>query len=244
MPRICWFISSNYVDAKLFLELFILVLFVYIMVGYMSFRLIWYQLHERRASHEDISASLRYISLTINDEEEKSRPSQLTIITPVTLCLLLFFHSRLFCNPTQGYPLYHLPSQPTETSVASPFQKGNFILLTERKKKKTERAPPSSPLRPLPVFQFPPASKRTLLLLPYPLLCLTVTKNCWNKRNPKGVMASSRYSTKSYRRGVGGDEGYVATNELVDPETLYTKQNQIGRNFSLPCSYFLRFLCS
>jgi len=51
-------------------------------------------------------------------------------------------------------------------------------------------------------------------------------------------MASGRYSTKSYRGGVGGDEGYVATNELVDPETLYTKQNQIGKYSSLPCSCF------
>jgi hypothetical protein len=49
------------------------------------------------------------------------------------------------------------------------------------------------------------------------------------------AMASSRYSTKSYRGGGvgaagagGGEDGYVASNELVDPETLYTKQNQIG----------------
>lgn len=57
-------------------------------------------------------------------------------------------------------------------------------------------------------------------------------------------MASSRYSTKSDRGSAGGDEGYVATNELVDPETLYTKQNQIGKYTSLPCSSLVFFISS
>lgn len=46
-------------------------------------------------------------------------------------------------------------------------------------------------------------------------------------------MASSRYSTKSFRAGGTGDDGYVPMNELLDPETLYTKQNQIGTFFPL-----------
>ena len=141
------------------------------MVGHMSFRLIWYQLIERRASHE-------YLRDTLGQPQNtgKSRSSQPTIITPVTLCLLLFFHSRPLENcpphrPTQSYPLYHIPSQPTETSVASSFRKGNFILLTERKKEPA--TPPSSPLL---VLRFPPASKTTPPFFPCLLLHLTTTR--------------------------------------------------------------------
>lgn len=38
-----------------------------------------------------------------------------------------------------------------------------------------------------------------------------------------------RYNTQSNRDSGSSGEGYVASNELVDPESLYTKQNQIGK---------------
>ncbi|KAH0605054.1 uncharacterized protein H6S33_005036 [Morchella sextelata] len=37
-----------------------------------------------------------------------------------------------------------------------------------------------------------------------------------------------RYNTQSNRDSGSSGEGYIASNELVDPESLYTKQNQIG----------------
>ena len=56
-------------------------------------------------------------------------------------------------------------------------------------------------------------------------------------------MASSRYSTRSFRAGGGaGDDGYVPMNELLDPETLYTKQNQIGTSFLPPPFAFLLWI--